>query len=306
MSPRERRNFAASVKQRLLNLAGERGEDFNFLLTRYGIERLLYRLSQSDHAGEFILKGAMLFHLASKQVPHRATRDLDLLGKGAPDLPRLENVFREIIRTRVDDDGLVFLDEGFRAERIRAEDEYAGVRLHVEARMAAARIPIQVDIGFGDAPVPAPRKEVLAALLEFPAPRLLIYSWETVIAEKFQALADLGMANSRMKDYFDLRHLSATLPFDGDTLARAIQATFERRRMPLPREVPTGLTKVFGDDPAKQVQWKAFLGKLRLDPLAMPLDRVVEQLRSFLMPPVEALIREQAFAKSWSPGGPWR
>ena len=142
-----------------LNLAGERGEDFNFLLTRYAIERLLYRLSQSDHTGDFVLKGAMLFHLVSKQVPHRTTRDVDLLGKGTPDLPRLEKVFREIIRTRVDDDGLVFLGKGVRAERIRAEDEYAGFRLHVEARMGAARIPIQVDIGFGDAPVEALLRE---------------------------------------------------------------------------------------------------------------------------------------------------
>jgi hypothetical protein len=114
------------------------------------------------------------------------------------------------------------------------------------------------------------------------------------------------MGNIRMKDYFDLHHLSATFSFDGETLARAIQATFERRRMPLPREVPTGLTTAFGDDPVKQVQWKAFLGKLRLDAMTMPLDQVIEELRAFLMPPVEALLREQAFARSWSPGGPWR
>jgi predicted nucleotidyltransferase component of viral defense system len=298
--------MAASVKQRLLNLAKERNEDFNFLLTRYASERLLYRISRSKYARDFVLKGAMLFHLASRQLPHRPTRDVDLLGKGAPELSRLEQVFREIMQVRVAGDGLAFLAESVRAERIREEDEYAGIRLRMESRMGSARITLQVDVGFGDAPVPAPRQETLATLLDFPSPRLLVYPWETVIAEKFQVMVDLGMANSRMKDYFDVRHLSRTLSFDGDTFARAIQATFERRRMALPADVPVGLSAAFSGDAAKQAQWRAFARRIGGGDAALSLGGVVEELRRFLLPPVEALVQERRFEKKWPPGGPWR
>ena len=305
MSPRQRRNMAASVKQRLLNVAKARGEVFNFLLTRYAIERLLYRIAQSEYTRDFVLKGAMLFHLASKRMPHRPTRDVDLLARGAPDPPRLESIFHEIIKVHVDDDGLVFLKESLQAERIREEDEYAGVRLRMEARMGAARIPLQVDVGFGDAPIPLPRRAELDTLLDLPAPRLLIYPWEAVISEKFHILVDLGMRNTRMKDYFDLEYLSATLSLDGQTLARAIRATFERRRMPLLAEVPVGLTQTFAEAPAKRTQWRAFLGRLRLDAGTIPLDEVTGRLQRFLMPPVEALLAKREFKMKWPPGGPW-
>lgn len=191
MSPREIRDVAASAKQRLLNLARERGEDFNFLPTRYGVERLLYRLDRSKHAEEFVLKGAMLFHMGPDPLPHRATRDVDLLGKGPPEPARLVE-----------------------------EQEYEGVRMQLQARMGSARVPVQVDVGFGDALTPPPKRQPQAVLLDFPAPRLLTCPWETVIAEKFEALVDLGMANSRMKDLFDLTYLSATLALDGAVLGK--------------------------------------------------------------------------------------
>ena len=243
MKPRKPRDTAASVKQRLLNLARERGEEFNFLLTRYTVERLLYRLAQSNYADKFVLKGAMLFHLRSVRLPHRPTRDLDLLGYGSPNVNRLEQVFREFCSVHVVDDGMVFVEHSVRAERIRDEEHYEGVRLHLEARMGSARIPVRVDVGFGDALTPSPKREKLATLLDLPAPSMLVCPWETVIAEKFQALVDLGMANSRMKDFFDLRQMADTLTIAGATLARAFEATFERRRTPLPASVPAGLSK---------------------------------------------------------------
>jgi hypothetical protein len=229
MSARPPRDAAASVKQRLLNLATQRGEDFNFLLTRYAVERLLYRLAQSAYDSQFVLKGAMLFHLRSGTLPHRPTRDVDFLGRGSPTPARLKQMFRELCTAQVVDDGLVFNKHSVRAEPIREEQDYEGVRLQLEARMGSARLPVQVDVGFGDALTPPPKREHLATLLDFPAPYLLICPWETVIAEKFQALVDLGMANSRMRDFFDLHYLATTLHLDGSTLATAIQATFTRR-----------------------------------------------------------------------------
>jgi hypothetical protein len=305
VSQRQPRNTAASVKQRLFNLARERGEDFNFLLTRYAVERLLYRIDQSKHANGFILKGAMLFHLGATPLPHRPTRDVDLLGKGSPDLARLKEIFRVLCGVKVADDGLVFDERTVRVDRIRDEEEYEGVRVRLEARMESARIPVQVDVGFGDALTPAPRKERLSALLDFPAPTLLVCPWETVIAEKFQAIVDLGMANSRMKDFFDLRYLSMTMTLDGATLSRAIRATFARRKTPPPTEVPTGLSPSFATDPVKQTQWRAFHRRLRLDG-GKSLDDTLEALRAFLMPPVEAWGHRKPFRGTWRPGGPWR
>jgi len=306
MSSRPSRNTAASVKQRLLNLAVARGEDFNFLLTRYAVERLLYRLARSAHGGRFVLKGAMLFHLKAGALPHRPTRDVDFLGRGDPTPAKLVQVFRDICAAPVVADGLAFNAQSVRAERIREEQEYEGVRMRLEARTGSARIPVQVDVGFGDALTPRPKRERLATLLDFPAPRLLICPWETVIAEKFQALVDLGMANSRMRDFFDLQYLAATQRFDGATLAAAIQATFARRRTPLPKEMPVGLSPAFGADAAKQPQWQAFVGRLRLDAGNRSLGEVLERLRAFLMPPVEALARRQPFRMTWLPRGPWR
>ncbi|MBI3021968.1 MAG: nucleotidyl transferase AbiEii/AbiGii toxin family protein [Candidatus Omnitrophica bacterium] len=305
MSARQPRNTAASVKQRLLNLAMERGEDFNFLLTRFAVERLLYRLDQSSYGNQFVLKGAMLFHLRSGTLPHRPTRDVDFLGRGDPTPTRLERVFRGICRVQVADDGLIFDEQSVRAERIREEQEYEGVRIKVKGRMGSARIPVQIDVGFGDALTPPPKREPLATLLDFPAPCLLICPWETVIAEKFQTLVDRGMANSRMRDFFDLHYFAATLSFDGATCAAAIQATFKRRRTPLPVEVPAGLSPAFGADPLKQTQWRAFIGRLRLGTEKRSLGWVLEGLRAFLMPPVEALTQKQPFQMTWSPRGPW-
>jgi predicted nucleotidyltransferase component of viral defense system len=296
--------MAASVKQRLLNMR-KSGDDFNFLLTRFAAERLLFRLAESKYGRAFVLKGAMLFQFGAFRVPHRPTHDLDLLGKGLPDISRLEGVFREVCQVRVVDDGLIFSQERVRGEQIRADDEYAAVRLHLEARMGAARIPLQVDVGFGDSPTPPPRRAKLATLLDFPAPSVLVYPWEAVVAEKFHAIVRLGMGNSRMKDYFDLDHLAATQAFEGKTLARAIGAAFRSRSTPLPQETPEGLCPTFGMDPVKQTQWRAFLRRLHLEAGARPLANVVAKLRTFLMPPAESLVERKAFSLRWIPNGPW-
>jgi predicted nucleotidyltransferase component of viral defense system len=303
MSPREPRDLAASVRQRLLNRAKERGEDFQLVLTWYGIERLLYRLSESPHADAFILKGAMLFSLWSGEA-HRPTRDLDLLGSGDAQVPRMEAVLREVCQVP-SEDGLEFDPASVRGEEIRSPDEYDGVRIKLVGWLAGARIPLQVDIGFGDAVVPAPETIEYPSLLDLPAVRLRAYPREVVVAEKLQALVELGIANTRMKDFHDLWMLARRFDFEGERLTRAIAATFERRRTPIPAEVPLALTSEFHTDAAKQAQWRAFLRKGSVAETA-ELEHVVSLIAAFVMPPAAAARSGEAFFSRWQEGGPWR
>jgi len=298
--------MAASVKQQLLNLAKERGEDFNFILSRYAAERFLFRLSLSEYGKDFILKGAMLFYLRKMNMLYKPTHDLDLLGAGPPDINRMETVFKSICREDVADDGLVFREDMIRGEHIREDDEYSGIRLRMQARMGPARIPLQVDVGFGDAVTPELEREKLLTLLDLPAPSMAVYPWETVIAEKFQTIVDLGMDNSRMKDYFDLGFLSKTQSFDGNILARSIRDTFTRRKTSIPGAVPTGLLPVFGEDAIRQTQWAAFIRNLRSEDITVSLTEVISNIKTFLLPPVQALYKQKPFRGSWAPGGPWK
>lgn len=299
------KNLAASIVARLGNLARERGDDLQLVLTRYGLERLLYRLSLSTYRDDFVLKGAMLFHVWAEQ-PHRPTRDLDLLGRGDHSVEHLVIVFRTVCEQPVDaEDALVFNAASVRGEEIRENQEYQGLRITFEARLAKIRIPIQVDIGFGDVVTPGPMEIEFPTLLELPAPVLQAYSRETVIAEKFQAMVMLGRVNTRMKDSFDLWVLSREHEFDGATLAAAIGATFERRRTELPAQVPTALSQDFAADAAKQTQWRAFLQRGRLSTGDAGFPEMIAALRCFLMPPVEALRARGIFPTYWPAGGPW-
>jgi predicted nucleotidyltransferase component of viral defense system len=302
MKPAAPRDLAASVRQRLLNLAKSRGEDFNFVLIRYALERLLYRLSQSRHADAFILKGAMLFPLWAGS-PHRATKDMDLLGHGPPRLDRLAQVFREI-STISAEDGLSFLPETVEATQIREGAIYDGIRVTMQARLGNARVHLQVDVGFGDAVTPEPQQAEYPTLLDMPAPRVRIYPREAVIAEKLQAMVELGLANSRMKDFFDVWFLSRHFEFDSATLASAIRATFDRRKTPLPAELPTALTAAFAEDRAKQTQWRALGTKGRLAEEAASLADVVAQIRGFLEP-VIAAAAGRAAPDHWKPAQGW-
>jgi predicted nucleotidyltransferase component of viral defense system len=299
------RNLAASVRQRLMNIARARKEDFQLVLTRYALERLLYRVSQSEYRDVFVLKGAMLFQLWGDQ-PHRPTRDLDLLGRGENSIPRFERIFREVCNLVVEEDGLVFNAQSVRGERIKEDQEYEGLRLNLDCRLENARIPIQIDIGFGDVVTPAASELTYPVLLDFPAPILAVYSRESVVAEKFQAMVMLGIANSRMKDFFDLWVLCRQFEFQGPTLSQAIRATFDRRRTPVPAEVPLALSADFSRDPGKQTQWRAFVGKGKLDTGGAALDEIVDVLRGFLMPPAKAVATGGVLEMVWPAGGPWQ
>lgn len=277
-------DLAASVRARLLNLAKAEGSDFNGVLVRFALERLLYRMSRSAHADNFLLKGALLFTLWY-DMPHRPTRDVDLLGFGASDLASLEQTFREIAAIEVDD-GIVFDPTTVAAQEIRKDAGYAGARIIFIAELARAKCKVQVDIGFGDAVTPGPVTASYPVLIaDFPAPQLRTYPVYTVIAEKLHAIALLGMLNTRMKDYLDLWVMLDRETLDSDLLATAIAATFSRRGMAVPANAPIGLTDEFANDPTRQAIWKAFLLKNEIAP--KPLPDIVRDLAARLHDPLD-------------------
>lgn len=297
-------NMAASVRQRLLNLARERGENFDYLLTRYGLERFLYRLANSPHRERFILKGAMLFLLWGMNE-HRPTRDADLLGFGDNNTETLVAIFQEVCRFGVEDDGLVFDPESVQAALIREEMEYGGIRVTLRGLLDRARISLQLDVGFGDAVTPLAQEVDYPTLLDFPAPHLRIYPKETVIAEKFQAMVRLGMANSRMKDFYDIWVMARSFDFDGAVLKTAIERTFERRRTTVPAEAPLALTAEFFADPAKQMHWRGFLRRNGLPAGDTTLEAVAVVIRNFVMPLCAAIRAGSDLMLRWPAGGPW-
>lgn len=278
-------DLAASIHARLSVRAKERSEGFQDVLTRYGVERFLYRLSQTPARDTLWLKGAKLFDLWF-DVPHRPTRDADFLGFGPADQVALESTIRNACLLDLAD-GMVYDPESIRIQEIREEARYGGLRVTLTGTLKKARCPVQLDVGYGDAVTPGPEEAVYPTLLDdLPAPRLRVYPRETVIAEKLEAITVLGMANSRMKDYFDLRALAHEGATDQQILAEAIRATFERRGTPLPTEVMPGLDDRFGRDRAKQSQWNAFLAKNRLE--APPLKVVVREVRAFVEAPLNS------------------
>jgi predicted nucleotidyltransferase component of viral defense system len=298
------KNIGASVRARLLRLARERGEDFQLVLTRYANERLLYRLSTSRHASQFVLKGAALFTVWTGE-PHRATRDVDLLGFGDPGEGRVRSVFSDVLAVEVDDDGVRFDAGTLEVGPIREEQEYGGVRVVLVAQVTSAKVRLQIDIGFGDAITPEAVAVDYPALLDFPAPRLRACPRETVVAEKLEAMVKLGQANSRMKDFYDLAILSRSFAFEGKLLVRAIAATFARRGTPLPSARPVALTPEFTEDRGKNTQWRAFLRKSSA-PSPGDLPAVASVIASFVEEPLAAATADDAFAKQWKPGGPWK
>jgi predicted nucleotidyltransferase component of viral defense system len=292
------KNLPASVHARLAQRRIKTGEDYNVLLVRFTLERLLYRLSRSSHREQFVLKGAILFALWAPTL-HRVTRDLDLLGFGPPSPDRLAGIFRELCRLEVEADGVDFDARSLVCEDIRAQDEYAGIRVKLRAKLGKAVVPLQVDVGFGDAMLVAPEEITFPVMLGMAAPKLRAYSRETVIAEKLEAIAKLGMLNTRFKDYFDLHYLAQKFPFEGDALAKSIAGTFARRSTAFPEGLPAGLTPMFGTDLAKIRGWEAFWRKTGPKAAAPALDAVIQLLVEFLKPPLEAAAKGKPFPATW-------
>lgn len=291
-------NLSASILARLLTLAKLRGDDYSLLLNRFGMERLLARVSASPHADRFLLKGALLFALWY-DTPHRPTKDADLLGFGPDDEVNLIATFRDIAAMDLGD-SIVFDPDSVKADAIREDNTYGGTRITMVARIGSARCALQIDVGFGDAVTPGPQTAAYPTLLgDFPAPTLRVYPVYTVIAEKYQAMVMLGQANSRMKDFFDLAVIAQRTELDGATLATAIAATFSRRQTALPTERPLALTQQFSEDAAKLRQWQAFLNKNRIE--AASLGETVALLDDLLWPPTQVAASGSQATATWRP-----
>ncbi|MBT3201905.1 MAG: nucleotidyl transferase AbiEii/AbiGii toxin family protein [Phycisphaerales bacterium] len=283
--------MSQSVHQKLLNLRDKTNEQFNHLLMRYTLERLLQRLVSSGHEQQFVLKGAMLFALW-RDVPGRPTRDIDLLGFGEINHDRLRQVFIDVCNADVVEDGLRFDPDSIVTDDIRDDQEYHGVRVRLTAFLGNARLAIQIDVGFGDAITPEPSVIEYPSILDFPPVCIRAYHPATVVAEKFNAMIVLGMMNSRLKDFYDVHVILNHMNIDDRELADAIESTFERRKTPLPDNIPLVFTDDFINDGAKETQWRAFLKRSLLVDFDLPFSQVVHDLKQTLWPLVLQLHSE--------------
>jgi predicted nucleotidyltransferase component of viral defense system len=281
--PTNREGMWASLRQRLLNIAHEEHVDFQTVLTRFGLERFLYRLGQSKHRDEFLLKGAFLYYAWQNDVA-RPTRDIDLLGRGTPDIARLTTVINDIISCSVEDDGLDFDSDTIQGQPIREASLYDGIRFKLSAMIGRTKIPLQVDIGFGDAIGTSATVLKYPTLLDHRPPSVLAYHPSFVVAEKFEAMVVLGMINTRLKDYYDIWKLVRTMDVPQQEYVEAIRATFSRRGTDIPAEVPAGLTDDYAHDDQKRRMWNAFIDRNGLDVGQASFESVVKDLRSMLMP----------------------
>ena len=301
MSESIAQGVAPSVHRRLLNLVPASGVTFNELLQRYTLERFLFRLSQSPHRESFMLKGAMLFAVWEGR-PHRSTRDIDLLGFGEDTPERLKAVFTDVCGAEVPPDGLLFRKESIVVTDIREGQKYQGKRITVKGRLGNARVAVQVDVGFGDCLTRWDHVVDYPVLLDQPAPRLRAYPVESVISEKVHAMAEHGMANSRMKDLFDVYALSRAMSFDGPQLAAALAATCGSLEAAA-FDALAPLTPGYPQDHTVRQRWAAFMRRNRLDDPG--LDVICAGLREFLTEPLDAVVSRGRLQATWAPGGPW-
>jgi hypothetical protein len=294
--------IAQSVRDRLLNRMRETGEEYQVLLTRFALERLLYRLTQLPEADDFVLKGAYTF-LIWEGVLGRQTRDLDLLGSGPPETDRLREILLRACQAEVPEDGVAFDTECLEVQSIREGADYEGLRAKLYAYIGSARLRLQIDVGFGDATVPPPERRTFPGLLDFPEPEVKAYRPETVVAEKLHGMVRYGRANTRMKDFYDIWQISEGTQISGDALTSAVRATFRRRETALPKDTPTALTEAFAEEPGKTRQWKAFLQQVSEG--KEDLRAVISDLREFLLPIFPAARGEVESPDTWPEGGPW-
>jgi len=299
-------NISKSVHQRLMNKAKNTGRPFGELLQYYAMERFLYRLSKSRYADNFILKGALMFILWDVPgMTARPTRDIDLLGIIDNDSESMKKVFVEICSVPVEDDGVEFNSDDISLTPITEEADYSGLRIRLNGNLGNARLPLQIDIGFGDIVRPAALKLRYPSILGFPSPEVKGYSAESVIAEKLQAMVKLGILNSRMKDFYDIRVLSDIFSFNGELLSDSIKSTFKNRDTEIP-EVPMFMQNSFRVDPQKQIQWKAFIRKTGLEDNTADFNDTIAIIEEFIKPVFASIITNKPFSYEWEPRGPWK
>lgn len=295
------KNNAASIRQRLLNYSKTNQKPFNEILQYYAMERFLYRLSLSQHKNKFILKGALMLRLWNTS-DSRPTMDIDMLGRTSNDAGNIIQQIKEMLIVEAPDDGLCFDVASLQSEQIKENADYHGIRVLFKGSLDTAKVHMQIDVGFGDIVYPVPEKSVMPTILDLPAPELFVYSRETVIAEKFEAMIKLGNLNSRMKDFYDIWMLSRQFDFKGAELAEAIRLTFENRSTIISVEIEA-FSEQFIE--SKQIQWITFVKRINQEHVPAQFKDIISSIKSFLYPLASALSNHTSIPKEWSSMKQW-
>jgi len=303
MSKKRPVNIAASVRQRLLDKARIDKRPFNELLQYFVMERFLYRLSRSNHADKFVLKGALM--LRAWQAPlFRPTMDIDMLARQTSnEVKQIVDLIKNVCQVVVDSDGIEFDSESVRGENIVEDADYEGVRVLFVGKLDTVKIRMQVDIGFGDVVVPGPQETILPTMLDFPPPCIACYSRESSIAEKFEAMVKLDELNSRMKDFYDIWLLVRQFDFYSPHVQDAVASTLNNRGTDLPNVI-TAFTNTFIH--AKSTQWGAFRKKLDIDTVPMEFAEVNGLIQEFLGPILDGIRTQTSVKSTWTAPGPWQ
>jgi len=304
MSKKKIKDVPASVRARLAAHAKASGRPFQEILQYFAMERFLYRVSISEHADKFVLKGGLMFAAWETSLT-RPTKDIDLLAYMANDVETAANTVKDIGNIRDESDGIEFDLDSIETTVIKEDADYEGVRVTFKAELKGAKIHMQIDMGFGDVVAPEPQLMTYPTILDHTPPKIRGYPAETVIAEKFEAMVKLGQLNSRIRDFYDVWSLSKQFDFDGEILRNAIVGTFANRETDVVVH-PVAFQPVFTQDDAKQKQWNGFCRKSRLESAPDSLEQVVAEISVFLTPIAESIVNDQPFVQSWKSGGPWQ
>ena len=302
---KEVKNIKASVKARLQNKAKETNRPFAEVLQYYGMERFLYRFSKSKYANKFVLKGALLFTVW--QIPERRiTLDIDFLAHFDNKVANIEKVMRDVCNVTVDPDGLIFDAKTVKGQKIKDDADYEGVRVKFVGFLDRSRIPMQIDVGFGDIVYPKTKMIDYPVILDFPKPHLKGYPAESVISEKFEAMIKLGLLNSRMKDFYDIWLMMRQFDFNGADIAEALKKTFKHRKTDLPERKPLFAEEIYDEKSDRQTLWMAFLSKGDIKHASDKLVVTAKEIENFLIEPIDALSKGLKFIKEWKAPGPWK
>ncbi|MBX7066369.1 MAG: nucleotidyl transferase AbiEii/AbiGii toxin family protein [Parachlamydiales bacterium] len=270
-------NLAESIYSRLKNVAREKKRPVQEILKYYAMERFLYRLSISSYSDSFYLKGGLML-MVWDPMSHRSTIDIDLLAKTSNDLSHLFKILQKIGSIDQPEDGVIIDSNSFKLAASQIDAEYQGVSASFLANLFTAKIPMQIDFGFSDLILPNPAQIKYPTILNLPAPQLKGYTPQTSIAEKFETIVRWGLANTRMKDFYDIWKLIQQFSFDQKELKGIILKVLKNRGTTL-EGMPQAFSESFYKNETKNEKWNAFLKNISHEPL--PLEKVIGDLKLF-------------------------
>lgn len=276
----EKKNLSESIYSRLKNIALAKNRPTQEILRYYAMERFLYRLSISQYKRSFFLKGGLML-MVWDPATHRATVDIDLLAKANNSLENISRILKEICAHSVLQDGIEFNSTDLILTESQVETEYTGLSARFSAHLHTAKLPLRIDIGFSDKIFPKPANVDYPTLLDFPSPMLQGYTPETMIAEKLDAVVKLGLANSRMKDFYDIWTIVNQFQIKPEKIAPVIRKVFKNRKT-IVREIPKAFSEIFYSTSKTRERWDSFLQGIGHD--SIPLEKVIFEIRDFFLP----------------------